>query len=419
MNTPRPTSAKTPARASLSFLLVPLAISLCLASARLQSGDWPQWRGPNRDAKAIGFEAPKTWPATLTQKWKATVGRGDGSPALVGDKLYVFTRDETGEVALCLDAATGKELWKDRYDAPAAAEPMGRHPGPRSSPTVAGGKVVTHGVRGTLSCLDAATGKMLWRKDDFAGSWPRFFTASSPLIADSLCIAQLGGEDKGGIVAYDLGTGDQKWKWTGDGTAYASPALLTAGETKMVVTLTAKKIVGVGVADGKLLWEAPFVVQGRAYNAATPIVDGETVIYTGAGRGAKAVKIEKTGDGFAAKELWSNLDNGVQFNNPVLKQALVYGISQKGDLFCLDAKDGKTLWTAMLGGGGFGSIVDAGPVLLAQTPDGGLTVFEPEQKEFKKLANYKVGTDIYAYPVVAGNKVYIRDKDSVTLWSVE
>ena len=97
------------------------------------------------------------------------------------------------------------------------------HSGPRSSPTVAEGKIVTLGVGGVLSCVDAAKGKLLWRKDDFSGAWPRFYTASSPIVTDGLCIAQLGGESKGGIVAYDLATGDQKWKWTDDGTAYASP----------------------------------------------------------------------------------------------------------------------------------------------------------------------------------------------------
>ena len=119
---------------------------------------------------------------------------------------------------------TGKELWSEKYDATQVSGPAAaQHSGPRSSPAVADGKVVTLGVGGVLSCVDAATGKLLWRKDDFSGAWPRFYTASSPIITDGLCIAQLGGESNGGIVAYDLATGDQKWKWTGDGTAYASP----------------------------------------------------------------------------------------------------------------------------------------------------------------------------------------------------
>ena len=401
-----------------SFVLVAAVIAVSATCAPAQ--DWPQWRGANRDAKVAGFTAPKEWPKELTQKWSTPVGVGDATPALVGNKLYAFSREGGDEVIRCLDAATGKELWKDKYEVAAISGPAGKdHSGPRSSPTVANGKVVTLGVSGILSCLDAATGKKLWRKDDFAGSWPRFYTSSSPIVTESLCIAQLGSEDNGGIVAYDLATGDQKWKWTGDGTAYASPVPLSVGGTKMIVTLTAKKIVGIAVTDGKLLWEQPFAGQRMAYNAATPIVDGQTVIYAGSGRGTKAVKIEKTGDGFAAKELWSNPDNGVQFNTPVLKGGQVYGVSQNGAVFCLDAKDGKTLWTTTLGGRGFASIVDAGSVLLALTPQGDLVVFEPSDKEYKKLASYKVGSDTYAYPIPAGKGVYAKDKEAVTLWAVE
>jgi outer membrane protein assembly factor BamB len=394
---------------------------LALSAGCALAQDWPQWRGPNRDAKASGFTAPKTWPKELTQKWKVTVGLGDSTPALVGDRLYVFVRQEKDEVVRCLDAANGKELWQEKYDAVQVSGPSApQHSGPRSSPTVAEGKVVTLGVGGIVTCVDAAKGKLLWRKDDFSGAWPRFYTASSPIVTDGLCIAQLGGESEGGTVAYELASGNQKWKWTGDGTAYASPVILTVDGTKMVVTLTAKKIVGIGVADGKLLWEAAFPAQGRAYNAATPIVDGQTVIFAGAGRGTKAVKVEKAADGFAAKELWSSPDNGVQFNSPVLKGGQIYGVSQNGVLFCLDAQSGKTLWTTTLGGRGFGSIVDAGSVLLALTPQGELSVLEPSDKEYKKLAGYKVAeTDTYAYPVVAGKGVYVKDKDSLSFWAIE
>jgi outer membrane protein assembly factor BamB len=405
---------------SMNLTITAVAGLLSISASCALAQDWPQWRGPNRDGKASTFTAPKTWPKELTQKWKVTVGLGDATPALVGDKLYVFAREGDDEVIRCLDAANGKELWQEKYAAQAVSGAPSPHSGPRSSPAVADGKVLTIGVGGVLSCVDAASGKLLWRKDDFTGAWPKFFTASSPIITGGLCIAQLGGESNGGIVAYDLATGDQKWKWTGDGTAYASPVLLTVEGTKMLVTLTAKKIVGLGVTDGKLLWEAPFPAQGRAYNAATPIIEGQTVIFAGAGRGTKAVKIEKTADGFAAKELWSNPDNAVQFNTPVLKGGQIYGISQNGVVFCLDAKDGKTLWTTELGGRGFGSIVDAGSVLLALTPKGELAVFEPSDKEYKKLANYKVAdTETYAYPVAAGKGVFVKEKDSLSLWNID
>ena len=83
---------------------------LLLCGSAVNAQDWPPWRGPNRDAKTTGFKAPKTWPKELTQKWKVTVGDGVATPALVGDKLYVFTRQRGGRSHRCLDAATGKNM---------------------------------------------------------------------------------------------------------------------------------------------------------------------------------------------------------------------------------------------------------------------------------------------------------------------
>src|SRR4051794_13256337 len=138
--------------------------------------DWPQWRGPNRDAKVTDFKAPQTWPKELKQQWQQSVGAGDSTPALVGDRLYVFTRRDSDEVTQCLDAGTGKPIWEDKYPTMAITGPAaGEHAGPRSSPAVAEGKVVTFGVASMLSCLDANTGKVVWRKDsakDFSPGWP-------------------------------------------------------------------------------------------------------------------------------------------------------------------------------------------------------------------------------------------------------
>src|SRR5207247_2462169 len=110
------------------------------------------------------------------------------------------------------------------------------------------------------------------------------------------------GANNSAIAAYGLATGNEKWKWTGDAPAYASPALMTVGGAELIVAQTDAKMVALTLAGGKLVWETPFVVQGRGYNAATPIVDGQTLIYCGSGRGATAAKIEKEGDGFAVKE---------------------------------------------------------------------------------------------------------------------
>jgi outer membrane protein assembly factor BamB len=400
---------------------VVLCCVLLVCAGRGIAQDWPQWRGASRDGKVAGFTAPQAWPKALTQKWQVQVGSGDATPALVGDKLYVFARQGADEVTLCLDVGSGKEQWKDKYAAQAVTGAAGRHPGPRSSPAVAGGKVVTLGVGGVLSCLDAATGAVTWRKDPFPRIVPRFFTAMSPLIIDGMVIAHLGGPGNGAILAFDLATGEQKWKWADEGPDYASPVLLTVEGMKQIVTLTEKSVVGVGAADGKLLWRIPFATRRRAYNAATPIVDGQTVIFTGAGRGTRAVKIGKTQDGFAAKELWSNPDLATQYNTPVLKDGLLFGLSERGKLFCIDAKTGQTAWIdATRHGRGFGAVLDAGSVLLALPNNSELIAYKPSGKQYAELARIKVAdTPTYAHPVVAGNRVFVKDRDTVTMWTIE
>jgi outer membrane protein assembly factor BamB len=395
---------------------------LVSGSLMVSAQDWPQWLGENRDAKVDGFKAPKTWPAQLTQKWKQTVGTGDATPALVGGKLFVFSRVDTEENVICLNAADGQEIWRKKYAAPQPSAPSGReHGGPRSSPAVADGKVVTFGVTGILTCWNAADGTQLWQKKD-ATTWPRFYTSSSPLISDGLCVVQVGGAADGGVAAYDLKSGDEKWRWTGAGPGYASPVVMTVAGTKIVVALTDKSVVGIGLADGKVAWQTPFSAQGMNYNAATPIVDGDTLIYAGAGRGIHAVKVAKKGEAFATTDLWTAADVSPQFNTAVLKDGFLYGITQRGNLFCVNAKTGAVAWTDTEAKGprGYGSVVDAGSVLLALTPKSQLYVLQPNQTAFTEVASIKVADSAtYAYPVVSGNHIFIRDLDSVALFSLE
>ncbi len=386
------------------------------------SQDWPQWRGPGRDGKVTGFTAPDSWPGTLAQQWTVTVGTGDATPVLAGDKLFAFTRNGNNETIICLNAGDGKELWRNEYKAQAVTGPGARHPGPRSSPAVANGKIVTIGVGGVLSCLDAGSGKLLWQKDPFPQVVPMFFTSMSPLIVDGMCIAHLGGAGNGAILAYDMNSGDEKWRWAEEGPDYGSPVLMTVEGTKQIVTLTEKSIVGINVASGKLLWSLPFPLQRRAYNSSTPVIDGQIVIYSGAGRGTKAFKIEKKGDGFTASELWSNPDISVQFNTPVLKGKMIFGCTSQGELYCLDEGTGKTAWadTTKNDRSGFAATLDAGKVIMALPSSAQLIVYKPDSKAYSELARIKVAdTPVYAHPVIAGNRIFIKDENNITLWTIK
>lgn len=411
-----------------------------LLSAALFAGstafaaDWPHFHGPNRDGVATGFTPPAAWPKELKKAWAVPVGQGVATPALAGGKLYVFGFEDGKEVLRCLDAATGKEVWQQSYGTTPASGGARDFPGARSSPAVADGKVVTFGVQGILTCFDAATGKVLWQKEKTRV--PMFQASCSPLVADGLVVVQTGGDGGGAVVAFDLASGAERWKWESDGTRYASPNLIDVGGLKAVLAETGSTVSAVGLKDGKRLWQTPLSTK---YNSSTPVAVGPVVLYGGQGVANTAVKFERKGDQLEATKLWANDESPVMHNTPAVRGGLVYGLSQAGEVFCLDAATGKTQWAGRPsaasaappagggkfkgkggGGGGYGSVVPAGPVLFALTPAGQLTVLDAGRTEFKELAKYQVAAGFtYAYPVVDGKAIYVRDRENLTMWLVE
>jgi outer membrane protein assembly factor BamB len=392
---------------------------LLLDGHSLRAQDWPQWRGPNRDNKVTGFTAPRTWPKELTKKWQKPVGFGAASPVLVGDKLYVFTRQGGDEVVTCLNAADGEIVWQDKYAVPPVTPPAsmmgGSAGGPIGTPAVAEGKVCTVGARGVVSCLDAATGKVVWRKD--TKSWPRFFLRTSPLIVGGKCIAYVGGSVEGKIIAYDLASGEAKWTWTGEAPSFGSPVLMTVADTRQVVTFTVKSLIGVTLADGKLLWQVPFQFK---YNSATPMIDGQTVIVSVPIGGTAAFRVEKQGIGFTARQLWKKPQAAAQYITPVRHDGLLFGVSASRNFFCTDARTGDLLWTDTTKRGDGGAVLDAGSVILALTSDTYLVAFQPSGKGYTEVARYKVAqTPPWACPVIAGNRVFVKDHDTLALWTID
>ena len=141
-------------------------VALAVLAASAGAGDWPQWRGSARDGRAS--LAPRaSFPEALRPAWKVAVGEGHASPVVVGDRVYVFSREGEDEVVQALDLATGKRAWRASYPAPYTMNPAatGHGKGPKSTPVVAGGRVFTFGIGGVLSSFDAASGRLAWRKD--------------------------------------------------------------------------------------------------------------------------------------------------------------------------------------------------------------------------------------------------------------
>lgn len=383
----------------------------------LSAQDWPQWRGVHRDGKVIRFSVPAQWPTALTLKWRRPAGLGESTPALVGERLFVFGRQWEEEVIWCRNAVDGAECWRHAYVAVLVTGPANKYQGPRSSPAVADGKVLTLSVGGVLTCLEAETGWRLWQHTQFIKSVLLFFTAMSPLVVDGLCVVHLGGKNDGVVAAFELANGKLKWQWRGEGPSYSSPVLLTLSDVTQVVLLTENSLTGLSLADGQKLWHTPTPTKPGYWNSATPVVHGPDVFYSGQGTGTRAVRIEKQAGGFNARELWHNEHSGTVYNTPVIKDGLLYALSDRGRFFCLDAQTGQEAWTDTNRVSNFGTLLEAGPMLLACTEKSGLFVIQPGRIRFQELARYKPSDlPVYACPVVAGNRLFVRDSESVSLY---
>jgi outer membrane protein assembly factor BamB len=402
----------------VNLIISVLFTLLILSSSVSFSQDWPQWRGINRDSKVTGFKVPAAWPAELKPVWKVTIGFGDATPILVGSKIYLNTRQGDQEEILCLEAATGKELWKNAYASMAVTGPSAsQHPGPRGTPAVSNGKIVTFGAAGILSCLDAATGKLIWRKDNPTNAFPAFFTGTSPLITDGMCIVHVGKKDDGQVIAYDMNSGSEKWKWSGEGPSYSSPSVMTIEGKKLLIVITEKNIMALGLADGKQLWQIATPVQQRFYNCVSPYIDGQTIYLTGQGTGMKAIKVEKSGNDYVTKELWSNTEASAKWNTPVLKDGFLYGFTDQKRIYCVNAATGQTAWIDNAVNSDFSTIVDCGSVIIGLTSTDNLLVLKPDGKAYSEVVKYKVSdTPIYAYPLISGNSIYIKDAETLMMY---
>ena len=406
------------------FVLALVAAGWTVASSAQQraSADWPQWRGPNRDGSAPSFTAPKAWPDALTQRWKVEIGIGYASPVLIGDRVYMFTRQADDEYVTALDAGTGKQVWQSHYAAPytlvRAALPHGL--GPKSTPAFADGRLFTLGISGILSAYDAATGKLLWQKPAPAEG-PTFSTSQSPIVDRGLLIVHVGGNKEGGLTAFDPATGNQRWRWSGDGPGYGSPIVAVIGGTRQVITPTYQNLVGVSAETGELLWKRPLKARSDV-NAITPLVSGDMIITSAVEQGVVAVKVTKQGAGWVAEDAWKNDEASFQLANGAIVRDALFGLSSvgSGTYIIMDTKTGKILFNGTPRAANNAAIQKAGDLLIVLENDGELLVADgTKTSSFEPIKKYKVSdAQTWSAPAISGNRLFVKDETSVALWTL-
>ncbi len=299
-------------------MIRPVFFALFLLPILAQSGDWPQWLGPERDGiwKETGIveTLPDGGPEIL---WRVEAGYGYSSPTVANGKVYLSDYlIEEGEVVnnpsgrhplkgqervRCLDAETGEELWSHAYDQPYFLSYPG---GPRSTPTVADGKVYSLGAEGRFVCLDAESGELVWEqnwKEIYQIESPIWGFSAHPLIEDDTLYAVVGGE--GSIaVAFDKDTGDVKWKaLTAVEPGYCPPTMIEHAGVKQLLIWHPESINALNPADGSLYWTLP-LKPGYGMSIMAPQKSGNLLFASGIGRVGAVMKLDDEKPG--AEFLW-------------------------------------------------------------------------------------------------------------------
>jgi outer membrane protein assembly factor BamB len=297
-------------------------------------------------------------------------------------------------------------------------------PGPKSTPAFANNRLFTLGISGIVTAFDAATGRRLWQRPADAVE-PLYHTGQSPLVVNNLVIVHVGGHDNGALTAFDVATGAVRWRWTGDGPAYGSPMLVDLGGTPQVVTFTQKYFVGVSLEGGRLLWRRPFTTPSTT-TSQTPILFKDTVIEMGRNNGVTAFRtVPPTAPSSAAEwttnNVWHTDEVSMHLSDAVAIGGVLFGLSHlnSGQYFALDLETGRVLWKSDPRQAAHAAIARAGNTIFSLEDDSELVVIRNSRERFDPITRYKVAeTETWTQPVVAGNRIFVKDVSSLTLWTI-
>ena len=379
-----------------------MCLSLFSLLGGAQAADWPQWRGPARNGISKENGWLTRWPASGPKRlWTIEVGAGHSSVAVVGARVYTMGNVKNQDIVWCLNAATGKALWKYAY----RCKPD-NYAGTRATPTVQENRVYTLSREGLALCLEAGTGRKIWQRllPVLTGSpIPKWGFSSSPLIEGNLAIYNVGAAG----VALDKKTGTLIWKSAPGLASYASPVAYTVKGRRVLAIFPASGLVGVNPANGRQLWSFPWAWNNPyQVNAADPIFWGDTIfISSGYNRGCVLLKI---GDG-APTVVYQNTHMRNHINTCVLLNGFLYGCDQS-TLKCLEIKTGRERWQESgFGRGGFSLVGDK---LVLLTERGELVIAQATPQRYIELARVKVlmGT-CYTQPVLSNNRIFCRNRD--------
>ncbi len=404
---------------SLRMLL--LAHLVCVGAVVL-AADWPQWRGPNRDGTSAETGLRKVWPAEgLKPVWVAEgLGKGYSAVTVVGGAIYATGMVGTNHEGMLSVLDLAGHLKRQTSYGPEWAK---SYPGARSTPTIDGDRVYILTGLGRLVCLDAGTGAVRWSEDvatAFGGTAPVMGFAEAPLVYKDRVICTPGGKEAS-LVALDKQTGRTVWasKELSEMSAYCSPIHVQRGDRSLIVTMTAKSVVGIDPDTGGLVWSQPQDPDAKDTNhAITPVYqDGYLYVTGGHGKGGQMLALSP--DGCRVTQAWVDEVLNPNHSGVVFVDGYVYGVNGKGEWVCLEGRNGRVLYATK--GVATGAMVYADALFYSYAQNGTLALVKASPKGCELVSQTKVtlGKDEHwAHPVISGGRLYIRHGDALMTYDI-
>jgi hypothetical protein len=390
----------------------------------LRPGDWPEFRGPNRDGILRDVRIATDWNAAPPKSlWKRRVGPAWSSVAVVGERL--FTQEQIGneEAVVCLDAATGRTLWSHRDEA--RHEDVQGGVGPRATPTFDRSRIFALGATGILNCLDAATGERLWAHDigaDAGTKAPLWGFSSSPLAVDEVVVVFAGGESDRTLLAYSAETGNLAWSAKAGKVSYSSPQRASIGSQAQLLFVSDQGLFAFEPPSGAALWHHPTPAGNpglpRAIQPHT-FRPGGVLFDAGPDSGTARVDVAKADDSWAATECWVSRQLKPSFNDFVIHGNSLYGFDGRM-LTCVDLENGRRRWKDGRYGSGQVLLLEDQSLLVVVTDEGEVVLVAADLAAHRELARFRaIEGKTWNHPVIAHGRLYVRNSTEIACYELK
>jgi outer membrane protein assembly factor BamB len=374
--------------------------------------EWPGFRGPERNSIIRGVRINTDWSASPpVEMWHRPIGPGWSSFAVRGDLLYTQEQRGDDEIVACYRVSTGAPVWRHR-DAVRFWEAEGGA-GPRATPTISKDRVYAFGATGILNALDAGNGKVVWSRNvasDTGRSVPDWGFTSSPLVVyDDVIVAAAGT-----LAAYDVATGNPRWRGPSYGGSYSSPHRATIDGVVQILLLGGPGAISVAPANGAVLWEHKWSPGAIVQPALT--ADGDILINAIAstgGIGTRRLDVRHGSDGWRVEERWTSSGLKPYFNDFVVHKGHAFGFDGT-ILACIDLEDGTRKWKGGRYGNGQLVLLPEQDLLLVVSEEGELALVGATADQFRELARFPaLDAKTWNHPVLVRDVLLVRNGEEM------